>query len=100
MLAPTRWRRVASWTCGWLYLARNISITLSVNFGTALFLVSCINVFESEPGVGILAGSPCQVFLICLGLTLLCNAISALGNRWLPWLDVRSNPSLPLFSLP
>ncbi|KAH6867343.1 hypothetical protein B0T10DRAFT_534280 [Thelonectria olida] len=43
MLSPSRWRRVPSWICGWLYVVGNISITLSVNSGTALFLVSCIN---------------------------------------------------------
>ena len=89
MLAPTKWRRVASWICGWLYVVGNITITLAVNFGTTLFFVACINVFESEPGVGVLAGEPYQVYLIFLGITLLCNAVSALGNKYLPWLDVR-----------
>lgn len=88
MLAPVRWRRVASWICGWLYVVGNITITLSVNFGTALFLVACINVFETD-GVGIFPGEPYQVFLVFLGITLLSVAISSLGNRWLPLLDVR-----------
>jgi amino acid transporter len=34
-----------------------------------------------------MAGSPYQIFLIFLGLTLLCNAVSAFGNKYLPWLD-------------
>ena len=88
MLAPANWRRVASWVCGWAYVVGNITITLAVNFGTTLFFVACINVFESEPGVGVFAGEPYQVFLIFLGITILCNAVSALGNKWLPWLDV------------
>ncbi|KFH41042.1 Polyamine transporter-like protein [Hapsidospora chrysogenum ATCC 11550] len=87
MLAPSRWRRVASWICGWLYVVGNITITLAVNFGTTLFFVSCINVFEDENGEGVFAGEPYQVYLIFLGITLLCNAVSALGNKWLPWLD-------------
>jgi len=87
MLAPSNWRRVASWICGWLYVVGNITITLAVNFGTTLFFVSCINVFEDENGVGVFAGEPYQVYLIFLGITLLCNAVSALGNKWLPWLD-------------
>lgn len=111
MLAPTRWRRIASWICGWLFVVGNITITLAVNFGTTLFLVACINVFESAPGVGVLSGTEYQVFLIFLGLTLLCNLVSALGNRWLPLLDVSLScillnslhfpppkKSLPLFS--
>jgi amino acid permease (GABA permease) len=87
MLSPPRWRRIASWICGWLYIVGNITITLAVNFGTALFIVSCVNVFESSPGVGVMSGEPYQVFLVFLGLTILCNAVSSLGNKWLPWID-------------
>ncbi|KAK6851292.1 hypothetical protein PG989_014450 [Apiospora arundinis] len=87
MMANPSWRRVASWICGWLYVVGNITITLSVNFGTTLFLVACINVFETADGSPIFAGETYQVFLIFLGLTLLCNAVSSLGNRWLPILD-------------
>ncbi|SPO07113.1 related to GABA permease [Cephalotrichum gorgonifer] len=87
MLAPTKYKRIASWICGWLYVVGNITITLAVNFGTTLFFVACINVFESEPGVPIFDAQTYQVFLIFLAITLLCNAVSALGNRWLPILD-------------
>lgn len=87
MLAPTEWRREASWICGWLFVVGNISITLSVTFGTTLFVVACVNVFETAPGVGVLAGEPYQVYLIFVGITLLSNAISAFGNKWLPLLD-------------
>jgi amino acid transporter len=95
MLSPPRWRRIASWICGWLYLVGNITITLAVNFGTALFIVSCVNVFESSPGVGVMSGEAYQVFLVFLALTFLCNAISSLGNKYLPWIDVCLNLSLP-----
>ncbi|PHH77555.1 hypothetical protein CDD80_487 [Ophiocordyceps camponoti-rufipedis] len=87
MLAPPEYRRIASWICGWLFVVGNVTITLSVNFGTSLFLVSCINVFEKEPGVGVLEGSSYQVFLIFIALTVVSNVVSALGNRWLPVLD-------------
>ncbi|GAP90952.1 putative amino acid permease [Rosellinia necatrix] len=87
MLAPASYRRLAAWVCGWLYVVGNITITLSVNFATALFLVGCINVFETADGGGVLAGHPYQVFLIFLGLTLLCNLVCALCNKWLPILD-------------
>lgn len=93
-LAPPAWRRVASWICGWLYVVGNVTITLAVNFGTALFLVACLNVFESEPGVSIFPGEVWQIFLIFLALTLLCNAISAFGDKWLPWIDVRLDLAL------
>ncbi|KAI8932758.1 hypothetical protein NX059_010248 [Plenodomus lindquistii] len=87
MISPPSYRKIASWICGWCFVVGNITITLSVQFATALFLVACVNVFESEPGVGILAGEPYQVYLIFLGITLLCNLVSAFGNKWLPWLD-------------
>ncbi|KAH8738328.1 amino acid/polyamine transporter I [Ilyonectria robusta] len=87
MLAPARWRRVASWICGWLYLVGNITITLSVNFGTTLFFIGCVNVFEKADGSAVLEGTTYQSYLIFLGITLLCNAVSAFGNRWLPMLD-------------
>lgn len=72
----------------------NIIITLAVNFGTTLFLVACINVFESEPGKGVFAAENYQVFLIFVAITILCNLASALGNRYLPWLDVSWFPVL------
>ncbi|KAH7219458.1 amino acid/polyamine transporter I [Fusarium oxysporum] len=87
MLAPAHWRREASWICGWLFVVGNISITLSVTFGTTLFIVAVINLFETAPGVGVLAGEPYQVYLIFVGVTVFSNAVSALGNKWLPWLD-------------
>lgn len=88
MLSPPRWRRIASWVCGWMYVVGNVTITLAVNFGTALFLVACIDVFETPNGDGIFPGEAWQIFLIFLGLTLLCNAVSAFGDKWLPMLDV------------
>lgn len=101
MLAAPSYRKIMSWICGWAFVVGNITITLAVNFGTALFLTACINVFESEPGVGIFAGERYQVYLIFLGLTILCNLVSSLGNKWLPLLDVRATPvSLLLPDLP
>ncbi|RYP63837.1 hypothetical protein DL769_006849 [Monosporascus sp. CRB-8-3] len=86
MLAPPEWRRVAAWVCGWLYVVGNVTITLAVNFATALFFVGCINVFGTDEAP-IIAGEPYQIFLIFLAITLLCNAVSSLCNRWLPWID-------------
>ena len=88
MLAPAEWRRIAAWVCGWLYVVGNITITLAVNFATTTFLIGCINIFgtDEEP---IIAGEAYHTFLLFLGITLLCNAVSSLCNRWLPWIDVR-----------
>ncbi|KAJ5435884.1 hypothetical protein N7445_006769 [Penicillium cf. griseofulvum] len=87
MLSPPSYRRIASWICGWSYVVGNITITLAVNLGSTLFFVSCINVFESAPGVGIFQAETYQVFLIFLAVTFFANAVSAFGNRWLPYLD-------------
>lgn len=88
MLSPVKWRRLSSWVCGWLYVVGNITITLAVNFGSALFLIGCINVFKDKDGNDIFEGNAWQVFLIFLAITLLCNAVSSLGNKWLTTLDV------------
>ncbi|KAJ5740385.1 hypothetical protein N7493_000257 [Penicillium malachiteum] len=87
MLSPSSYRRIVAWICGWSYVAGNIMITLAVNFGSAQFMIACINVFETSEGVGIFEGKAYQVFLVFLAITLLCNAVSAFGNRWLPLLD-------------
>lgn len=94
MLSPVRWQRLAAWICGWSYVAGNIVITLAVSFGTTLFLVGCINVFEKEPGVGIFEAKTYQIYLLFVAITALCTATSALGNRHLPKLDVRPHPYL------
>lgn len=88
MLSPPWCRKITSWICGWAYVVGNITITLAVQFGTTLFLIACINVFESEPGVGIFPAKTWQLYLVFVGITLLCNAVAALGNKWLPILDV------------
>jgi len=91
MLSPPWCQRITAWICGWCYVLGNVTITLAVNFGTALFLTGCINIFTTSNGDPIFAGEPYQVFLIFLAVTLFCNAVSALGNKWLPILDVRIN---------
>lgn len=94
VLTPLRYRPLASWICGWLFMVGNISISLSVNFGTAQFLAACLDVFESEPGVGVFPHETYQIFMIFVAITLLCNAVSCFGNRWLPLIDVSFMRSL------
>ncbi|KKA29902.1 hypothetical protein TD95_001493 [Thielaviopsis punctulata] len=87
MLAPPAWRRIAAWTTGWLYVVGNITITLAVNFGTTLFVIACVNVFEDADGNAVFPASTYQTFLIFLAITILCNLVSSLCNKYLPWLD-------------
>lgn len=89
VLSPVWCRRIFSWICGWAYTTGQIMITLSVNFSTTQFFVASLNVFEKSPGVGICDHFEAyHVFLIFLAITLLCHAIPAFGNKWLPWLEV------------
>ncbi|KAG4415028.1 hypothetical protein IFR04_011849 [Cadophora malorum] len=87
MLSPIWCRKIMSWICGWSYVVGNITITLAVNFGTTLFFIGCINVFGDDPDVGIWQAETYQIFLLFVAITILCNLVSALGNKWLPWLD-------------
>ncbi|KAK5268117.1 hypothetical protein LTR99_003050 [Exophiala xenobiotica] len=87
MVSPPWCRTVNAWICGWAYTMGVISITLSVNFGTAQFFVACINIFTDAEGNPIWAAETYQVFLLFLAITFLCNAVSSLANRWLPMLD-------------
>lgn len=101
MLSPVWCRKIMSYICGWAYVVGNITITLAVQFGTTLFLVACVNVWttgagtEEDPAVGIFEAKPYQIFLIFVGVTLLCNAVAALGNRFLPILDVSAGIKKP-----
>lgn len=88
MLSPPSCRRIIAWICGWAYVVGNVMITLAVNFGSAQFLIACVNVFEVSPGVGVFEATAYQTFLIFLAITLLCNAVSSMANKWLPYIDV------------
>ncbi|KAL1301907.1 hypothetical protein AAFC00_006085 [Neodothiora populina] len=87
MLSPPGCRKLLAWICGWSYTLGNVIITLAVNFGLALFIGGCVNIFKDSEGNNVFAAEPYQIFLIFLAITLLCNAVSSLGNKWLPILD-------------
>lgn len=88
-LSPSWCRRATAWICGWSYVAGNITITLAVNFATALFLVEGLNVFENAAGRGIAEDFQAwQTYLIFVAITLVCHAVPALGNRWLTHIEV------------
>lgn len=96
MLSPPWCRNITAWICGWAYVLGNITITLAVNFGTTLFLVGCVNIFTDDEGNGIWAAETYQIFLTFVAITLLCNSISAFGNKWLPILDVCISIKIPM----
>lgn len=88
MLSPPRFRAITAWICGWAYVLGNITITLAVNFGTSLFIVGCVNIFQDSEGNGVWDAADWQVFLLFVGITLICNCIAGGLNKWLPILDV------------
>ncbi|ETI21865.1 hypothetical protein G647_05934 [Cladophialophora carrionii CBS 160.54] len=87
MVSPRRYRTVTAWICGWAYTMGVITITLSVNFGSAQFFVACINIFSDADGNPVWEAKTYQVFLLFIAITVLCNTVSSVGNRWLPILD-------------
>ena len=89
MLSPPWCRNITAYLCGWSYFLGTVIITLSVNFGTSLFIIGCVNVFTDSEGNGIWVAEKYHIVLLFFAVTLTCNAIAALLNRWLPILDVR-----------
>lgn len=88
MLSPPWCRNITAWICGWSYVLGNMTITLSVNFGTTLFIIGCVNIFTDASGAGIWTATTYQTWLLFVAITFLTNAISSLGNKWLTILDV------------
>ncbi|KAL4863912.1 hypothetical protein BDV12DRAFT_176919 [Aspergillus spectabilis] len=88
VLSPIWCRRISSWVCGWAYVAGQIMITLAVNFGTTQFFIACLNVFQDSEGVGITdTWEAWHTYVIFLAVTIVCHAIPAFGNKWLPWIE-------------
>ncbi|PNS14566.1 Choline transport protein [Sphaceloma murrayae] len=87
MLAPHYCRRILAYLCGWNMVIGQVTITLAVQYGTALFFIGCINIFTDADGNPIFANTTWQTFLIFLAIVIVCNLVCALGNKWLPMLD-------------
>lgn len=90
VLSPIWCRRISSWVCGWAYVAGQIMITLAVNFGSTQLFIACLNVFPGKvEGQGLTdTWGAWETYVIFLAVTLVCHAIPAFGNRWLPLLEV------------
>ncbi|OJJ49549.1 hypothetical protein ASPZODRAFT_149073 [Penicilliopsis zonata CBS 506.65] len=76
-------KTVLSFINGWIWLIGNWTITLSVNFGFASLLSATISMYHPD-----WSANDWQLLLIfyavCLGSLLIC----ALGNRYLPQVDI------------
>ncbi|KAL1734611.1 amino acid/polyamine transporter I [Schizophyllum commune] len=84
-LAPPRHRLVLSYITGWLIVAGDWMVSLSVTFGTAQLLVAGISIYHPE-----WEATAWQTYLIFLGVLLLTSMFCIFFNRYLPMLDVLS----------
>ncbi|KAK8920364.1 putative amino-acid permease C15C4.04c [Metarhizium anisopliae] len=82
LLPEGRSRTIFSFITGWVWLIGNITICLSVNFGTASLIAGTATIYHPD-----WLASDWQLLLIfyavCLGTFLIC----AFGNRLLPYVD-------------
>ncbi|KAK9446083.1 Amino acid/polyamine transporter I [Metarhizium brunneum] len=82
LLPEGRARTIFSFITGWVWLIGNITICLSVNFGTASLIAGTATIYHPD-----WLASDWQLLLIfyavCLGTFLIC----AFGNRFLPYVD-------------
>lgn len=93
-LSPPWCRRIMAWICGWCYFAGQVTITLSVNFGTTLFFIEALNLFKYADGTGFTENFEAwQTYLIFLGITLFTHILPSIGNKWLTYVEV----CLPLY---
>lgn len=88
-LSPPWCRRITAWVCGWSYVAGQITITLSVIFGTTGFLIEALNLFQDKNGVGLTDNwGTWQTYVIFLGITIFCHILPSIGNKWLTYIEV------------
>ncbi|EYE92003.1 putative amino acid permease [Aspergillus ruber CBS 135680] len=88
-LSPPWCRRVMAWICGWCYFAGQVTITLSVNFGTTLFFIEALNLFKYADGTGFTENFEAwQTYLIFLGITLFTHILPSIGNKWLTYVEL------------
>ncbi|KAL7904179.1 putative amino acid permease [Trichoderma velutinum] len=82
LLPEGRTRTITSFITGWVWLIGNITICLSVNFGTASLIAGTATIYHPD-----WVASDWQLLLIffavCIGTFLVC----AFGNRILPYID-------------
>ncbi|KAF2173457.1 hypothetical protein M409DRAFT_48433 [Zasmidium cellare ATCC 36951] len=83
VLATTRWRRILSYTAGWL-------LTLSWSCGVASGMFILASMIRTTAMIGDLdqVSQPWQVYLITLAGITACTALNNIGVRFLPALEV------------
>ena len=81
-LAPRRYSAIASWIVGWVSLAANITLALSILFGGAQLIMSAISIFRDEEW----APQPWQTILCFFACVLVATVFNLLGCKY-QWLD-------------
>ena len=78
-------KTVLSFVNGWIWLIGNWTITLSVNFGFASLISACVALYYPNWTQG---SSGWEVLLIFYLICLMTFVICAVGNRFLPKIDI------------
>ncbi|KAJ8073088.1 hypothetical protein PM082_019956 [Marasmius tenuissimus] len=84
-LASPRSRLLLSWINGWLNLAGNWTVSLSVTFGTTQLLIAGISIFHPE-----WVPTTWQTYLLLVAVTVIFTGIGILFNGALPTIDILS----------
>ncbi|KPI36336.1 putative amino-acid permease [Cyphellophora attinorum] len=82
LLPEGRARTIASFITGWVWLIGNLTICLSVNFGTASLLAGTATIYHPD-----WFASDWQLLLIFYAVCIATFLVCAFGNRVLPYVD-------------
>lgn len=82
LLPEGRLRTIVSFITGWVWFVGNLTICLSVNFGTAALLAGTATMYHSG-----WVASDWQLLLIFYAVCICTFLICAFGNRVLPYVD-------------
>ncbi|QIX01753.1 hypothetical protein AMS68_007270 [Peltaster fructicola] len=78
MLSTREWAPIASWTCGWLNLVGNWTVTLSINFSGGQLILSAISLWQED-----FAPNAWQTVLAFWAVMLVCFLINVFLARYL-----------------
>ncbi|KAG8168296.1 hypothetical protein KVR01_003985 [Diaporthe batatas] len=78
LLSTPEWAPIASWITGWLTLVGNWTVTLSINFGGAQLILSCITLWRED-----FVATPWQTVLMFWAVMLVTYLVNVFGSRYL-----------------
>lgn len=78
LLSKRKWAPAASWVTGWLTLAGNWTLALSINFGGAQLILSCISLWNED-----FVATDWQTVLCFWCVCLVCYLVNIVGAKHL-----------------